>query len=93
MRAKKIDVNQPELVKQLRKCGFSVAVTSQLGNGFPDIVVGKHGKNLLVEIKDPDKPPSARKLTTDEQEFHQAWQGKIITALIVEDVVNEFSKL
>lgn len=93
MRAKKIDVNQPLIVNQLRRCGFSVAVTSQLGQGFPDIVVGKYGKNLLVELKDPDKPASARKLTPDEQKFHEAWQGNIIIALTVEDILNEFNKI
>ena len=93
MRAKKIDVNQPTLVKQLRQCGFSVAVTSQLGNGFPDLVVSRNGKNLLVEIKDPNKPPSVRKLTPDEEKFHSTWQGKVIVAMDVEDVLNEFSKL
>lgn len=93
MRAKKIDVNQPALVKQLRQCGFSVAVTSQLGDGYPDIVVGKHGKNLLVEIKDPSQPPSKRKLTPDEEKFHSNWQGKVIVAMDVQDVINEFQKL
>jgi hypothetical protein len=36
-RAAKIDANQPELVKELRKLGFSIAFTFQLGKGFPDI--------------------------------------------------------
>lgn len=52
-----------------------MAITSNLGGGFPDIVVGKYGINVLVEIKDGSKPPSKRKLTEDEADFHSAWRG------------------
>lgn len=90
MRAKKIDGNQNTIVNQLRRCGFSVAITSAQGQGFPDIVVGKYGKNLLVEIKDPAQPASKRKLTPDEQKFHEAWQGEIIIAETVEDILRCF---
>lgn len=90
MRAKKIDGNQNKIVKQLRQLGFSVAVTSQLGKGFPDIVVGKDGRNLLVELKDPNQPASARKLTPDEMEFHNNWRGEIIVALDVSQIIEKY---
>lgn len=35
------------------------------------------GANLLVEVKDGSKPPSARKLTKDEEEWHEKWTGQI----------------
>lgn len=41
------------------------------------------GVNLMVEIKDDSKPPSKRKLTPDEVEWHEKWQGQIA---IVENV-------
>lgn len=72
----RVDSNQRQLVKELRSIGCSVAITSQLGSGFPDIVVGYRGVNYLLEIKDPDKPPSQRKLTTDEIEFQDKWKGQ-----------------
>lgn len=34
------------------------------------------GANLLVEIKDGSKPPSAQRLTPDEQEWHSTWRGQ-----------------
>lgn len=91
--AAKVDTNQPMMVMVLRKLGYSVAVTSQLGKGFPDLVVGRRGVNVLVEVKDPDKPPSKRKLTADEMEWHDKWKGIVITAQTVDDVVQAFSSL
>jgi hypothetical protein len=62
---RRIDANQPEIVKAFRQLGCEVAITSNLGHGFPDLIVGKpkRQKVVLVEVKDGSKPPSARKLT------------------------------
>lgn len=46
-----------------------------VGDGFPDIVVGRYRQNVLVEIKDGEKPPSKRALTPDEIEFRDGWLG------------------
>lgn len=90
MRARKVDSNQEKIVAGLRKCGFTVAVTSGVGEGFPDLVVSRSDKTRLVEIKDPAKPPSKRALTPDQIEFHRKWNDKIIIALTLEDVLNNF---
>ncbi|CAB5212790.1 hypothetical protein UFOVP191_22 [uncultured Caudovirales phage] len=71
-----VDANQSEIVGAARKMGFSVTVASMMGNGFPDLVLGKYGLNFLVEVKDGSKFPSQRKLTIDEQEWHDDWQGQ-----------------
>jgi len=86
--ARRVDDNQPDLVAGLRKLGLSVAVTSSLGNGFVDIVVGCGGRNYLFEVKDPAKPPSARTLTQDEQRFHNEWRGQVAVVCTVEDVLS-----
>ena len=83
----RVDSNQAALVKELRQMGLSVAVTFSLGHGFPDIVVGWQGKNFLFEVKNPDKPPSARVLTGDEQTFVDEWRGQIATVLNLADVL------
>lgn len=76
-RAAKTDANQKQIVKLLRQLpGVSVAVTSSLGAGFPDLVIGFQKRNYLIELKDGDKPPSAQKLTPDEIEFQNTWQGQ-----------------
>ena len=35
-----VDENQPQIVSELRKLGYSVLVMSSLGGGAPDILVG-----------------------------------------------------
>ena len=52
-------------------------MTSALGDGFGDIVVGRLKRNFLFEIKNPDGPPSDRKLTPDEIDFHMNWRGQV----------------
>lgn len=73
----KIDQNQPEIVRALRQAGASVLSLSQMGKGCPDLLVGFQGKNFLMEVKDPTKKPSQRRLTEDEQEFVNAWSGQV----------------
>lgn len=77
---RRTDANQNEIVDGLRALGATVHVTSNVGDGFPDIVVGFRGYNWLFEIKDGNKPPSKRRLTPDERKFLQTWKGS--TAVI-----------
>lgn len=84
--AARVDANQSVLVQQLRGIpGCKVAITSGLGKGFPDIVVGFMRVNYLFEIKDPVQPPSGRKLTKDEKKFHDQWAGQIAIVETIED--------
>lgn len=75
MRARKVDDNQPEIVAALRKAGCKVYVSSSFGEGFPDLIVGYAGVIRLLEVKDGDKPPSARKLTKPQEAFFKEWEG------------------
>lgn len=81
------DANQGQIVQQCRDLGYSVAVTSDLGNGFPDIMVGTAGFNLMFEIKDPSQPPSKRRLTPNEVDFHAGWRGQIDVVETIDDIV------
>jgi hypothetical protein len=65
--AARIDANQPAIVAAIRKMGATVLHLHTIGKGAPDILIGYQGKNALVELKDGAKPPSARKLTPDEE--------------------------
>ena len=75
-RARRVDANQSAIVEELRAHGVSVAITSSLGNGFPDLVCGHRGKNWCLELKDPAQPKSKRALTRDEIRFAESWKGQ-----------------
>lgn len=96
----KTDGNQTKVVEALRKAGLSVRITSMLGDGFPDLVVsGNYApywnkiiktKTVLIELKDPSQPPSKRKLTPDEQKFHNEWRGEIYVCTTADEILKIF---
>lgn len=86
-RAAKTDSNQVEIVKAFRKIGASVQILSAVGKGCPDVLVGFRGVNVLVEIKDGEKAPSAQALTADQRKWHAAWNGQVCVANSIEEAV------
>lgn len=76
-RAAKVDANQAQIVADLRKVGCTVIPLHAVGGGVPDLLVGFQGRNVLLEVKDGRKPPSKRKLTEDQAEFHDGWRGQV----------------
>ena len=83
-RRARTDRNQTEIVAALRAAGASVYSLAAVGQGIPDLLVGYAGRTALVEVKDGSKPPSARQLTPDQQQWHQTWTGG--TLAVVPDV-------
>lgn len=77
MRRAKVDDNQKSVVEDLRRIGCTVQHLHAVGAGCPDILVGWRSVNVLMEIKDGSKPPSARGLTTPQEEFHATWKGQV----------------
>lgn len=84
----RVDANQPLVVSQFRELGCSVFPLHLVGKGFPDIIIAKHGVNVLVEIKDGSKAPSKRVLTDDEKKFHDNWKGWVAIVENFTDVLN-----
>ena len=85
----KIDANHTEIISVLRKAGYSVLSLAAVGNGCPDILVGRSGSaNILMEIKDGGKPPSKRKLTSDQRAFFATWQGQATVVKNVEEALD-----
>ena len=84
--AAKIDRNQPDIVVALRAIGASVQSLAATGKGVPDLLVGWHGRTYLLEVKDGTLPPSARRLTPDQEAWHAAWSG---SPVVVITCVNE----
>lgn len=112
MKKAKTDANQQQIVQTFRDAGCSVAITSNVHNGYPDLTVGLkgicvlgaeeeleelkefladaglkfvEGVNLLVEVKDGEKPPSQRKLTPDQEVFFENWKGNVTVIISDEE--------
>jgi len=86
MRAARVDANQSEIVECFKEFGFSVQTLHTVGHGVPDLLIGKHGKNWLIEVKDGAK----RKLTCDQEKWHSEWRGQV-TVIYNVDQATEFA--
>ena len=83
--ARKSDANQQEIIDALRECGYSVVSIHRVGKGVPDILVGKHGKNYLLEVKNPEY---SGELTDDEREFFASWRGQVDVVTTIEEALS-----
>ena len=91
-RAAAIDENQPAIVNELRKLGYSVQT------GMDDILVGHNGKTYWFEIKDPAKTLTKNGLykvgaIKDSQVKLQAeWKGHYSIVHSIEQILAELNK-
>lgn len=92
-RGNKVDANQSEIVDALRGAGASVSITSDAGSGFPDLCIGIDFRNGFFEVKDGAKPPSARKLTPDQEKFRREWKGHYCVVSTVEEALTQLDLL
>lgn len=81
-KAKRVDKNQQQIVKQLRSLGFTVELTYRLGKGFPDFIIADGFFTIPVELKS-----KGGKLTPDEIQFHNRYKGYIIIAYDIADIL------
>ena len=87
MRRAAVDANQREIVAALRAVGASVQHLHAVGQGCPDLLVGFRGRCFTLECKDGSLPPSARKLTPAQQDWHRDWRGHAAVVLTAEDAL------
>jgi hypothetical protein len=89
-RAARTDDNKAAIVSALRALGCSVYDLR-----MPvDLLVGRNGRTMLVEIKDGNKSPSKRAYTPAQQAFLADWRGApIVTVLCVDDAINAAQSL
>lgn len=83
----RIDANQAEIVKRLRKLGVSVQSLADIGDGCPDLLCGLRGTNTLLEVKDGTVKPSLRRLTLLERYWHNTWQGQVAVVHSLEEAL------
>ena len=85
-RRARVDANHAEVRSALRAAGWTVVDCAGVGSGFPDLLIAKHGRVLMVEIKDGAKVPSKQKLTEDEVQFHALMAAAGVTVSVVTSV-------
>ena len=69
--AKKVDKNQGDVVKALRKMGADVFLLHMVGGGIPDLMVAYAGHTILIEVKDG----ADKKLTPQQLTLFADWKG------------------
>ena len=69
--ARRVDVNQKDIVKALRDSGMYVFHLHTQGLGCPDLLCGMNGQTYLIEIKASDKA----KFTDAQIKFMAEWTG------------------
>jgi hypothetical protein len=73
----RVDASQTSIVQGLRGIGVPVAITSDLGNGFPDAVVSSRGRNYLMEFKAGKSRDPENVLTDDQKDFMRKWNAPV----------------
>ena len=86
--ARRVDANQAEIVEALRKAGATVQILSGVGHGCPDLLIGYHGRNILIEVK-----TATGKITDDELAWITGWKGRAYVARSVEQVLEILNQI
>lgn len=68
----KTDTAQTQIVADLRKAGATVQSLADVGDGCPDLLVGRAGMTFLLEVK----THRGDKLTPAEEAWHARWRGE-----------------
>ena len=89
-RAARRDANHTAVADTFRALGCSVFETDRVGEGFPDLVVGMQGDNLLVEVKNPATYYGRTGLNGSQTKFNEAWRGSKVMVICSADEAAAF---
>ena len=80
----KRDENEKEIVEALENIGCTV-----FRMDTPvDLLVGRGGRNILIEIKNPSTPKSSRKKTEAQDKFFGSWYGQVCICETAQDAID-----
>jgi len=82
------DKNHSQVRRWFEQLGFICHDTHAVGDGFPDMVVKKRRRVLLIEIKTKDG-----RMTEDQKKFAEKWGDCVFSAVTEEDVLNIYNTL
>lgn len=82
------DKNQSSIIRSLKKINASVVDASNIGNGFPDLIIGYHKKTYLIEIKNKDNWYGKKGGSTSQKTFRTDWKGdQIYVFSSIEEII------
>lgn len=87
-RASRRDENEPIIIAALEAAGWSVERIS--ARGIPDLLCGKHGRTIILEVIGDAKAAKYRRaggLTPDQVEFKTRWRGQWACARTVAEAL------
>ena len=92
--AKRVDANHAEIRDGLRALGYDVLDLSDVGGGIPDLCLRhpNHYAPLFLEVKDGNKPPSARVLTESEREWFRYCGAITLMVLSLDEAIEVVSR-
>lgn len=93
-RAAKVDLNQPQVVKELRQLGYRVDIVSQVKKLYDLVVTGRiTGTNDIRTVRVELKSEGGT-LTPDEISYHtsEPYPETLLIAFSTEDVLEWFHK-
>lgn len=82
VRHKKVDANQPGIVKELRALGYTVSLDHD------DIFVGHNGRNYWFEIKVNEKSD----IKESQHKLLKEWKGHYSIVWTTEMIIKELEK-
>ncbi len=90
-RAHGLDLNHREIVAVLRAWDCSVQSLAGMGDGVPDLLVGRRvagePRNFLLEVKaDADKDATAQ-LRPNQRTWALSWRGQVATVRTVREAL------
>jgi len=93
-RAAKVDLNQPQVVKELRSLGYRVDIVSQVKKLYDLVVTGRIMSTNDVRTVRVELKSEGGTLTTDEISYHtsEPYPETLLIAFSTEDVLEWFHK-
>ena len=86
-RRPRIDGNHRAVTEALEAVGASVQSLAAVGDGCPDLLVGRGGCIWLIEVKDGSKRASARQLTKDQRDWINWFNGEVHIVTSVDEAL------
>ncbi len=93
-RAAKVDLNQPQVVKELRSLGYRVDIVSQVKKLYDLVVTGKMTGTSDIRTVRVELKSEGGTLTPDESEYHKndPYPETLLIAYCTEDILEWFHK-